>query len=259
MHIDGFSYGGDTDTGMRRSAANTQIIECGAVDVVTVTTTGASVAGTLDAATVKQAGFALIPVGLGPLPWSGTSAPSGWVLANGSNLVRASYPALWTFAQAEIALGNTLWTNGNGTTTFGVPDLRGRVPGGDDNMGGGAGVGRLTAATMTPDGQTLGATSSNTSQTVTLVTANLPAYTPAGSVSVDSTGADNILSGAHAGDVSLQGGATAVLNGIVQASLSVNNITSTGVLTGTPQGGTSTPVVNVQPTIIVNYIVYAGA
>ena len=38
-------------------------------------------------------------------------------------------------ASAEIAAGNTLYTNGNGTTTFGIPDMRGRMRAAKDNMG----------------------------------------------------------------------------------------------------------------------------
>lgn len=44
---------------------------------------------------------------------------------------------------------------GDGSTTFNIPDLRGRVPAGADNMGGTAAT-RL-AATVTPDGTSLGA------------------------------------------------------------------------------------------------------
>lgn len=53
----------------------------------------------------------------------------------GQTLPRAAFPDLWTFAQAEIAAGNTLHANGNGTTTFGIPDMRGRVRAAKDNMG----------------------------------------------------------------------------------------------------------------------------
>ena len=247
LHVDGFSYSGDSDTGMSRSVANTQIIECGGVDVVTVTTTGASVAGTLDATTVKQNGFALIPIGV-ILPFAASSAPIGYLLCYGQAVSRTTYAALF-------AIIGTAYGVGDGSTTFNVPDLRGRAIAGSDVMGG-VGAGRLTAASGM-SGTGVGGVGGV--QTVTLLTANLPPYTPAGSVSVDSTGADNILRGSNAGDVSLNNGSAFVLNGITQASLSVNNITSTGTLTGTAQGGTSTPVVNVQPTLVTTYIIFAGA
>lgn len=47
-------------------------------------------------------------------------APSGWALCNGQLLSIATYSPLYNL------LGITF--GGNGTTTFGVPDLRGRVP-----------------------------------------------------------------------------------------------------------------------------------
>jgi microcystin-dependent protein len=47
-------------------------------------------------------------------------APVGWQLCDGSLLGIAEYEVLYTL------IGTTF--GGNGTTTFGVPDLRGRVP-----------------------------------------------------------------------------------------------------------------------------------
>jgi len=64
-------------------------------------------------------------------PWPGASAPSGWALCDGSALSRSGFPALF-------ALLGTTYGAGNGTTTFNVPDLRGRVPLGAD---GGHGLG----------------------------------------------------------------------------------------------------------------------
>ncbi len=255
----GFTYLTDPNTGMRRTAADTQAIGCGGVDVITATSTGASVTGTLAVSgAFTVGGSPLLPIGLGPLPWSGTAAPAKWVLANGGALLRASYPDLWTFAAAEIAAGNTLFTNGNATTTFTVADMRGRVPAGDDNMGGGAGAGRLTASTMTPDGQTLGAVNTASGgQTVTLATANLPAYTPAGSISTTVTSANVSINSAVNGGQNAFGthsvvGGSASMAGALGLTLSSS-------FTGTAQGGASTPLTNIQPTIVTNYIIYAGA
>jgi microcystin-dependent protein len=47
-------------------------------------------------------------------------APAGWVLCNGQLLPISEYEVLYTL------LGTTY--GGNGTTTFGIPDLRGRSP-----------------------------------------------------------------------------------------------------------------------------------
>ncbi len=47
-----------------------------------------------------------------------TTPPTGWLKADGSAVSRATYADLYT------AIGDT-WGNGNGTTTFNLPDLRG--------------------------------------------------------------------------------------------------------------------------------------
>jgi microcystin-dependent protein len=49
------------------------------------------------------------------------SAPTGWLAANGAAVSRTTYSALWT------ALGTTSspYGQGNGSTTFNLPDLRG--------------------------------------------------------------------------------------------------------------------------------------
>jgi microcystin-dependent protein len=55
--------------------------------------------------------------------WSRTAIPEGYALANGQALLRADYPDAWAAAQAEITAGNPLWTAGDGSTTFTVPNL----------------------------------------------------------------------------------------------------------------------------------------
>jgi microcystin-dependent protein len=164
------------------------------------------------------------------------------------------------------------WGNGNGTSTFNGPDLRGRALVGRDNLGGTA-ASRLTLTYYgaNPDG--IGAAGGSQSQT--LVLANLPAYTPAGTVA-STQGAhthflanDDFISGsgsalsnvtfmtsARSGssgtnDYVLGGNATTPTVGI--SSSTTPTITST--LTGTAQGGTSTPFSVVPPSITFNYII----
>jgi microcystin-dependent protein len=83
-------------------------------------------------------------------------APSGWAMANGQILSIAQNTALFSL------LGTTY--GGNGTTTFQLPDMRGRVP-----VSQGQGVG-LSPYVL---GETLGV------ETVTLNTAEIPAHTHA--------------------------------------------------------------------------------
>lgn len=62
--------------------------------------------------------------------WAGTTAPYGYLICNGSQVSRTTYSALF-------AIVGTSFGQGNGTTTFHLPDLRGRFVRGLD---GGAGV-----------------------------------------------------------------------------------------------------------------------
>ena len=61
-----------------------------------------------------------------------TTAPSGYVIANGGLLSRAAYPALWAHAQASGNIAGTdaawsagMYSPGDGATTFRIPELRG--------------------------------------------------------------------------------------------------------------------------------------
>ncbi len=100
-------------------------------------------------------------------------APAGWVLCQGQTLSTSTYAALFTL------LGTTY--GGDGITTFGVPDLRGRMP-----IGAGTGPG-LTAITLAAKA---GANSVSVNSTGTAViditAANLPAHNH--TASMNSTG-----------------------------------------------------------------------
>lgn len=80
-----------------------------------------------DAATVSQLNSSL-PAGV-VVDFSGSSAPSGWLLCYGQAVSRSTYARLFA------AIG-TVYGAGNGSTTFNVPDARGRVIAGKDDMGG---------------------------------------------------------------------------------------------------------------------------
>lgn len=76
-----------------------------------------------------------LPIGTS-LEFSGTSLPPGFLWEDGANVSRTTYAALFS------AIGTT-YGAGNGSTTFAVPDSRGRVAVGRDNMGG-TSAGRVT-------------------------------------------------------------------------------------------------------------------
>lgn len=90
----------------------------------------------------------LMPTGA-VVPFAGASAPEGWLLCAGQAVSRATYAALF-------GVVGTVFGAGDGSTTFAVPDLRGRGVFGVDGMGGSA-AGRVTTAISGIDGATLGA------------------------------------------------------------------------------------------------------
>ena len=186
----------------------------------------------------------VVPIGT-ILDYGGSTAPnSSFVLAYGQAISRTTYSTLFS-------LFSTTYGTGDGSTTFNVPDLRGRVVAGKDDMGGSS-ANRLTDADDGLNGDTLGDTGGG--ETQTLVTGNLPAYTPTGTVSAPSVQ----VSGAQA--ISAFNGSSAVNftasgAGTVYPTGSMGSVTATApTFTGDAQGGTSTAFGIVQPTIILSKI-----
>jgi microcystin-dependent protein len=189
--------------------------------------------------------------------FSGTAAPSAlWVLPFGQTLSRTTYAALWVFAQAEIANGNTFYNNGDGSTTFGIGDMRGRLPIAWDSMGGTA-AGRVTTAGSGVNGAVLG--SAGGAQNVTLAQANLPNVnlTFTGSVGTANSTAGFVGNGAAlSGPVASGGGAQCWDGG------SETGVTSTFIPAGTISSlngnVTQTATNNLSPVMVTNYILFAG-
>lgn len=73
------------------------------------------------------------PPGSG-MEFYGSSVPSGWLLCDGSAISRATYAALF-------AVIGTTWGVGDGSTTFNLPDMRGRFPLGRAAAGTGSALG----------------------------------------------------------------------------------------------------------------------
>lgn len=59
------------------------------------------------------------------IPYAGASAPTGWLLCDGAAVSRTTYADLF-------AAISTTYGAGDGSTTFNVPNLKGRVPVGRD-------------------------------------------------------------------------------------------------------------------------------
>jgi microcystin-dependent protein len=197
---------------------------------------------TTDGATVANINTSLaayMPAGV-VVPYAGTSEPTGWLLCIGQAVSRTTYAALFS------AIG-TAHGVGDGSTTFNLPDLRGRVVAGQDDMGGSS-ANRLTGLSGGVDGDAFGSVGG--AETVTMARANLPNDTVTTTSNGDHSHAYfNMTSLGISGG---SGGAREVFE-ISATSTSTNGAhTHTIALNG---GVTQTAMNNVQPTIILNYII----
>lgn len=147
-------------------------------------------------------------------PYAGAVAPDGWLLMYGQAVSRATYGALF------LAIG-TVYGAGDGSTTFNLPDARGRTLFGKDNMGGVA-ANRATTGNGGLNGVTLGAVGG--AEAVTLSAAQMP---------------NHGHGGGYAPSVNLSTGGVVAYGG--------------GGSTGA--AGSSGAHPNIPPSIIVNYII----
>jgi microcystin-dependent protein len=177
----------------------------------------------------------------GGIDYWGTTAPnSSFVFAFGQAISRTTY-------SAAFALMGTAFGTGDGSTTFNLPDKRGRTSAGVDSMGGSS-ASRLTA-TGGMNGTGIGSVGGTQTQTLTI--AQLPVVTPAGTIASTLT----LNSNANITVVQSAGGSSP-FSGSAGAGYSVSPVTGSvsSIFTGTPFGsGTAHTIV--QPTITCNYII----
>jgi microcystin-dependent protein len=144
------------------------------------------------------------------LEYAGSTAPAGFLLCYGQAVDRTVYASLF-------GIIGTAYGVGDGTTTFNVPDLRGRVCAGKDDMGGTA-ANRLQVATT--------ASTTNTSTAITVASASNIA------VNMTATGA-GIPSGTTVSSISgttvtLSAAATATASGVAVRFSRVGDAQSLG-------------------------------
>lgn len=200
-----------------------------------------------DLATVEYVG---VPPG-SVFPFAGSSAPAGYLLCAGQPVSRTTYARLFT------AIGST-YGNGDGSTTFNVPDLRGRAPYGQDNMGGAAAQ-RITASSGNFDGTVLGSAGGNQAGTTTITQGMLPNVNLSSAslgVSASTSGIANFCEPANecgAGDSNL------VVSGTLSATAPTTNFfaltTSASISGSVPLGGSGTPTPIIANALIMTYII----
>lgn len=170
--------------------------------------------------TVEQLKNYLMPTGT-IADYAGATAPDGWLLCYGQTVSRTTYAKLF-------AVIGTLFGAGDGSTTFGIPDLRGRVVAGQDSMGG-TSANRLTGVSGGVDGDILGGTGGAESHTLTI--AQMPSHN------------HNVRGSVAAGNLA---------EGLAFGNDSTPDFQSGTVVLNQGGGGAHN---NVQPTIILNKII----
>lgn len=163
----------------------------------------------------------LLPAGV-VLAYGSSNAPNGWLNCLGQEVYRGDYPDLF-------AVIGTTYGVGNGTTTFNLPNLAGRVV-----VGQGSGAG-LTSRAMAATGG---------AETHTLTTGEIPSH----SHTSNATGGGLGLMTANGNNTATESDASAVEPNVyaAPAALSINN---------TGDGGAHN---NMQPFAVLNYIIKYG-
>lgn len=170
------------------------------------------------------------------ISWAGLTAPSGFFLCNGAAVSRTAFATLFN------AIG-TFYGSGDGSTTFNIPDLRGRVAAMIDTTGS-----RLTSFSMSPNGSSLGAVGGT--EGVGLVVQQLPSHFHANTLS--DPGHNHLYNQAV-------GGGNAPLGSNLQTFLT--NVgantgnSSTGISLSNVNAGGNDNHLNVQPTLLLNAII----
>jgi microcystin-dependent protein len=160
--------------------------------------------------------------------YAGGTAPTGYLICDGTAVSRTTYADLF-------AVLSTTYGSGDGSTTFNVPDFRRRVPVGAGGTG--------TATLGNARGNTGGA------ETHTITEAQLPAHKHFAFADVASTSAT-------ATNVTSSTQSTRELNdGTSSSNFRIKSTSTAATLGLTSSTGNGEAHNNMQPSLIVNYII----
>jgi len=233
----GLGFSTDTDTGIYSIGANNVGLSIGGTKTLDVSASTTAVSqGDLNcsAGKLQEAGASLIPPGC-MFDYGGSSAPTGYLICDGSAVSRTTYADLFTALSTTYGVGD-------GSTTFNIPDRTGRV-----SVGKEASATRLTSAGGGVDGATLGATGGG--ETHALVEAELATHTH--TFTGDAVSNHDHTTNAGSSFNAASGG-SAVVSFTTTASSAAGGHTPTGTNAST---GSDTAHANVQPTLVVNIII----
>lgn len=155
-----------------------------------------------------------------------STAPALWLFCNGAAVSRSTYSALFA------AIGTT-YGSGDGSTTFNIPDAGGRTLVGKE-----ATATRLTAAISGVDGATLGASGGDQRMQTHTHTATQAPHS-------HTFGFANITG------FSASGGS----NGFVNTNTTTTSSATPAITVADAGTGSSQ---NVQPTLVINWLIYTG-
>lgn len=192
-----------------------------------------------------------VPIGT-VIPYLFPSPPVGFLVCDGSSLSRTAYADLFALANNAGMIG-TMFGAGDGSTTFTLPDLRGRTP-----IGSGQGAG-LTDRTLGAAG---GAETHQLSQS------ELPQHSHTGSGNTGTTNTDHTHSTGIGQGFATHVPGTATTQGGSGAPTVTNVVTTTAGMNSnashshsfsftTSNAGSDGSHNNMQPWIAVNYIIKA--
>jgi len=197
------------------------------------------------------------PPGEGRFPgeiieWPSNTLPPKCLWANGAAVSRTTYAAVFAFY-------GTAHGAGDGVTTFNLPNKMGRTGIGREGMGGAPAPGRITAAGCGIDGTVLGATGGSQHMQQHPHPVIDPGHPH--TVTINDPGHPHSMSGSQvvAGPTGVGGEGTGGTGGEVLPNTTgitaAANTNTTGITIGNAGTGAAG---NVQPGIVMNYIVYMG-
>jgi microcystin-dependent protein len=187
-----------------------------------------------------------VPVGV-MTAYGGATAPTGWLLCYGQAVSRTTYAAL--FATIGIAYGQ-----GDGSSTFNIPDKRGRISIGADNMGGSA-AGVVTQAVSNVNAAVIGAIGGDQHAQADT---GLTATSTANSVVTDPGHLHNFIPISDGGTGAKAGGRNGFPEPAMQTATATTGIAVTTTVATTISTTLTGTAQNMPPVGVDNWIIFTG-